>query len=189
MAASLVRAARFFGVESSGVARLSTAHALAMQPRISKLDHQRHPAYLHPGHTALILLRDVGVVDSTLLAAATLVETEDEELRIGLDRVRAVVGEDVAAIVDAVPLPGRADLAERLVVAPENVRLVALAERLDQARHAHMRDADAAWRRALLEEVVRVYLPVAERTHAKLATRFTHWSRAFGNRVETGGDA
>jgi (p)ppGpp synthase/HD superfamily hydrolase len=185
MAANLVREARLFGMKSAGVARLNSAHALAMRPRVAGLENQRHPAYLHPGHTVLILMRDAGVLDSTLLAAAALVESEDEDLRIGLDEIRAVVGDDVAAIVDAVPLPGRAELTERLVVAPEGVRLVALAERLDQARHAHLREADGVWRRALLEEVVRVYLPVAERTHAKLATRFRHWSTAFGRRLGT----
>lgn len=185
MAASLVREARHFGMGSAGAARLNTAHALAMRPRVASLDSQRHPAYLHPGHTVLILMRDAGVVDPTLLAAAALVESEDDDLRIGLDQIRAVVDDDVAAVVAAVPLPGRADLTEALVVVPEGVRLVALAERLDQARHAHMREADGVWRRELLEEVIRVYLPVAERTHAKLAMRFIHWSKAFGRRLAT----
>jgi (p)ppGpp synthase/HD superfamily hydrolase len=184
MAASLVRAARLAGMGSAHVARINTAHALAMGPRVARLDSQRHPAYLHPGHTILILMRDAGVVDPTLLAAAALVESEDGDLRIGLDRIRAVVGDDIASVVEAVPLPGRAELAEELVVAPEGVRLVALAERLDQARHAHLREADRVWKAALLEEVARVYLPVAERTHAKLATRFRHWSKAFGRRLE-----
>jgi (p)ppGpp synthase/HD superfamily hydrolase len=184
MAASLVREARHCGMGSAGAARLNAAHALAMRPRVARLETQRHPAYLHPGHTVLILMRDAGVVDSTLLAAAALVESEDQDLRIDLDQIRAVVGDEVAGVVEAVPLPGRAGLTEKLVVAPEGVRLVALAERLDQARHAHLRDADGAWRRALLDEVVRVYLPVAERTHAKLAMRFSHWSKAFGRRLK-----
>lgn len=188
MAASLVRAGRFFGMTEAGVARLSTAHALAMQPRVVKLDNQRHPAYLHPGHTTLILLQDVGVVDAPFLAAAALLESEDDDLRVGLDSVRAVVGDDVADIVTTVPTPGPADLVERLVTAPEAVRLVALAERLDQARHAHLREADGAWRRALLDEVLQIYLPVAERTHAKLAARFRHWSTAFGRRLKHDGD-
>ena len=49
-----------------------------------------------------------------------------------------------------------------------------------------MREADEAWRRAVHEEAMRVYLPVAERTHPKLAVRFRHWGKAFAKRLERG---
>lgn len=186
MAASLVRAARHYGVAADGIPLLSAAHALAMAPRVATLTNQRHPSYLHPGHTALILLRDAGVVDAVVLAAAALTESEDADLRIPLERIRAEAGDEVADLVNAVPLPGGDELTEALVVASEAVRLVALAERLDHARHAHMREADDAWRRAIHEQAMRVYLPVAERTHAKLAGRFRHWGEAFERRLARG---
>lgn len=189
MAAALARTARQFGVAQDGIVRLSTAHALAMVPRVEALDNQRHPVYLHPGHTALVLLRDVGLRDPVALCASTLTESEDDALRISLELVRREVGMDVADLVAAVPMPRREALAEELVVAPERVRLVALAERLDHLRHAHMRkDVSRSWRRAIHEEAMRVYLPVAERTHAKLAARYRHWGKAFARRLELGLD-
>lgn len=184
MAAALARTARLFGVPGEGIDRLSTAHALAMVPRVAALDNQRHPVYLHPGHTALILLRDVGVRDPVLLCAAALLETEDEGLRVALELVHEEVGPDVADLVAAVPMPRREELAEELVGASESVRLVALAERLDHLRHAHMRKASQAWRRGIHEEAMRVYLPVAERTHEKLASRYRHWGKAFARRLQ-----
>jgi len=187
MASSVARAARSFGVGPPGVALLARAHALAMAPRVRAFGHDdHHPLYLHPGRTVLILLRDVGVTDPVVLAAAALTESEDAELRIGPAEVRGAVGDQVADLVRAVPLPGAETLAEALVTAEEPVRLVALAERLDHARHAHLREADQAWRRTLHDEVGAVYLPVAERTHPRLAQRYRHWWRVFGKRLERG---
>jgi hypothetical protein len=187
MASSVARTARSFGVEAAGVALLSRAHALAMGPRVRALgDDDHHPLYLHPGRTVLILLRDVGVTDPVVLAAAALTESEDVAFRIGLAAVREAAGDAVAELVRAVPLPGGETLAEALVTAEEPVRLVALAERLDHARHGHLREADAAWRRALHDEVGAVYLPVAERTDPRLAQRYRHWWRVFATRLERG---
>ena len=188
MAVNLVRVARQFGLTQEGVTRLSTAHALAMAPRVASLHNQRHPMYLHPGHTVLVLLRDAGVADPVMLCAAALTESEDAELRVGQEPIRTEVGRDVAALVAAVPMPGSEHLAEDLVRATEPVRLVALGERLDHLRHAHLRDADDAWRRAVHEEAMRVYLPVAERTDVGLARRYRHWGRAFARRLERGLD-
>lgn len=187
MAASVARTARSFGVPPDGVARLARAHAQAMAPRIRALGHDdHHPLYLHPGRTVLVLLRDAGVTDADVLAAAALTESEDRAFRIGSEQVREVAGEAVAKLVSGIPLPGSETLAETLVMAGEPVRLVALAERLDHARHAHLRAADAAWRKSLHEEVGAVYLPVAERTHPRLAQRYRHWWRVFGRRLERG---
>jgi (p)ppGpp synthase/HD superfamily hydrolase len=188
MAASVARTARELGLPADGITLLNRAHALAMAPRVARLDNQRDPVYLHPGHTVLVLLRDAEVRDPVTLAAAALTESEDAAFRIADEVVRAEVGEDVAGLVRAVPMPGREELAEELVVAPETVRLVALAERLDHLRHAHMRGAPRTWRREVHEEAMRVYLPVAERTHAKLAARYRHWGRAFSRRLALGLD-
>jgi len=186
MAASVVRAARTLGVGLDGLARISRAHALAMEPRVAALDDDHHPLFLHPGRSLLVLLRDVGCGDVTLLAAAALMESEDASFRVPVASIRAGVGPDVADLVAAAPLSGDEALAERLVTAPEAVRLVALAERLDHLRHAHLRDADGAWRRGIHDEATAVYQPVAHRTHPRLAQRYDHWCRTFARRLQDG---
>ncbi len=186
MAASVARAARSFGVDAPGIGLVGRAHAVAMAPRVRALDDDHHPLYLHPGRTVLILLRDALVTDPVVLAAAAVTESEDVVFRIAGEEVGRSVGEDVARLVAEVPMPDTETLAEALVMADERVRLVALAERLDHARHAHLREADDAWRRALHEQVGAVYLPVAERTHERIAQRYRHWWRAFARRLGDG---
>jgi (p)ppGpp synthase/HD superfamily hydrolase len=186
MAASLVRTARSVGIPPEGIHRLSRAHALAMQPRLAALEDEHHPLFLHPGRTVLVLLRDVSCVDAALLAAAALVESEDAELRVAAPAIRDAFGCEIAELVAAVPTPGTASLAEALVTADERVRLLALAERLDHLRHAHLREADERWRIAAHAEAVAIYGPVAERTHPRLARRYAHWCGAFAKRLERG---
>jgi len=184
MAASVVRTARSLGVPAGGIHDLSRCHALAMQLRLGAFDDDHHPLFLHPGRTVLVLLRDVECLDPTVLSAAALVESEDAVLRVPLEEVRSVAGDAVAGLVASVPMAGSGTLAEDLVTAAEPVRLMALAERLDHLRHAHLRDADVAWRVSSLEEAQAVYLPVAHRTHPRLARRYEHWCRTFARRLE-----
>jgi (p)ppGpp synthase/HD superfamily hydrolase len=183
MASSVVKTARSFGVPPADLPLLQRAHAMAMEPRVAALDDDHHPLYLHPGRTMLVLMRDAGVTDPVLLAAAAVTESEDEAFRIPVSRVRAELGDGVADLVIRVPKPGSERLAEDLVAADERLRLVALAERLDHVRHAHLRDTDDAWRRAAHAEAQAVYLPVAERTHPRLAQRYRHWCRAYGRKL------
>jgi hypothetical protein len=180
MAVSVERAVRAAGLTGEEVDLVGRAYALAMAPRIDALDDDHHPAYLHPGRSVLLLLRDVGPLPGETLAAAAAHETVDEGMRVTAAVLRADLGEGVAGLVASLPLPGDARLAEILVALEEEARLAALAERLDQVRHAHLR-SDVGWR-AAHDEVEAVWLPVAERTHARLADRFRHWHRAFGRR-------
>jgi len=183
MAASVSRAATGRGLNSDEVGLLGRAHALAMEPRIEALDDDHHPAYLHPGRTVLVLLHDVGTVPLDALCAAVLHESEDDGLRVKGDAVRGTLGDAVADLVDALPLPGDERLLERLVTLDEGALLAALAERLDQLRHAHLRE-DRDWWRAIHEEAGSVWVPLAERTHPRLADRYRHWQRTFGRRLE-----
>lgn len=187
MAASLVRAARSLGVAPAAITGVSRAHALAMRRRVEAFDDDHHPLFLHPGRTVLVLLRDVGCVDPLVLSAAALLESEDEPLRVPLREVAEVAGEAVAELVGRVPLAGADDLAEALVTADEEVRLVALAERLDHLRHAHLRDSVEGWREGVLVQAEGVYRPVAHRTHPRLAQRYDHWCRTFARRLGRGG--
>ena len=181
MAMSVVKAARAHGLAPEGLDLLSRAHALAMKPRVDALD-DHHPVYLHPGRSVLVLLRDVGPLPAEVLSSAAVHETEDETLRVPLATVREVLGDEVADIVESLPLPGDERLTERLIILDEGPRLAALAERLDHLRHAHLRE-DRAWWRAIHEETGVAWLPVAERTNARLATRYRHWHRTFGRRL------
>lgn len=184
MARSVVRAARAHGLPPNGIDLLSRAHALAMKPRVDALGDDHHPAYLHPGRSVLVLLRDVGPLPADILASAAVHDTEDDDLRVPMATVRETLGDEVADIVESLPLPGDERLTERLVTLDEGPRLAALAERLDHLRHAHLHeDPDPAWWRAIHEEAGAAWLPVAERTNARLATRYRHWHRTFGRRL------
>jgi len=194
MAASLVRTARSAGVDADGLSLLASAHALAMEPRVARLEDDHHPHYLHPGRTALILLRDAEITDATLLAAGTLVESEVVDLRAESDVIRKRIGSALADTVGGVPLPKACaagasgeerGLVEVLVTAERGVLLVALAERLDQYRHAHLWATESR-AKELLVEGAEVYGPVCERSHPRLAARMRHWERTFRRRLERG---
>ncbi len=170
------------GLRTDDVALVRTALRLAMEPRRERLSDARHPDFLHPGRTVLILSVDASVRDPLALAAGALLESERADLRVGQARIADQIGESLAAWVAAVPLPGDR-LAEDLVTAPRAVCLVALAERLDQCRHARFwLDGDAKAR--ALAEAVGVYGPVALRVDDALARRFSHWSRAFARTLD-----
>jgi len=183
MALSVTNAALGRGMAPSEVEILGRAHALAMEPRLAAIDDDHHPAYLHPGRTVLVLLQDVGTVSVTALCAAAVHESEDRHLRLGSESVRGALGDDVADVVDALPLAGDPRLLERLVTLEPEPLLAALAERLDHLRHAHLRE-DHEWWRVIHEEARCVWVPVAERAHPKLAGRYRHWQRTFGRRLD-----
>lgn len=185
MARSVERAARAAGMGPAEAARVVAAHGLAMAPRIGALADDHHPAYLHPGRTVLVLLRDVGPLEAATLAAAALLETEDGAVRVPHAEVARALGSDLADTVGSLPLPGADDLVEGLLALPPELALASLAERLDHLRHLHLRaDLRAIWG-ARHEEASTVWLPFATRTHPRLAARFEHWSRAFARRLPT----
>jgi (p)ppGpp synthase/HD superfamily hydrolase len=181
MAASLERAARAHRLPEPEIELVGRAFALAMHPRVVALD-EHDPAYLHPGRSVLVLLQDVGPLAGTVLAAAAVHESAEARFRLSIGTVRDELGDDVARLLSSVPLPGDEALAERLVTLDEGARLVALAERLDHLRHAHLRN-DPEWWRALRTEVESAWAPVAERTHPRLADRYRAWLRAMGRRL------
>jgi hypothetical protein len=182
MAASVAKAARRLGIDVEGVELINASHSHAMAPRLAQLDDDHHPAFLHPGRSILILMRDVALTDPVALATAALLESEHATLRADAGSLDCPRAEEVADRVRAVPQPGDPALAERLLRLDEGTLLAALAERLDQLRHAHLsRDLD--WWRGLHEEAMAVWLPMAERGHPRLATRYGHWARSFAKRL------
>jgi hypothetical protein len=183
MAGSVERFARAAALDANGVSLVGRAYALAMAPRRVLDEHD--PAFLHPGRSILVLLQDVGPLPPEVLAAAAVHESEEPRFRLEAVDVRRELGEPVADLVASLPFPDDDDLVERLVTLDEGARLAALAERLDHIRHAHLREDRDRWR-ALRDEVMAVWAPVAERTHARLADRYRAWMRAISRRL---GDA
>ena len=183
MSRSVSSAARAGGFDDVAVAAVERALALAMRPRLRRLEDDHHPAFLHPGRSALVLLRDVGAVDPSVLVVAVLHESADPGLRVAADLLAQAVGPATAAAVGAIPLPGDEQLVERLLSLGSGSSLAALAERIDQLRHLHLReDLAAGWADAY-EEVTRAWLPFAVRTHQQLARRYAHWARTFVKRI------
>lgn len=182
MSTSVVNALRAIGLEDDALDLVRRAHDLAMRPRVDQLESDHHSAYLHPGRSVLILLRDVGHSDAASLAASALLESESESLRVSTRQVESEIGEHVAQVLAEIPAPGDERLVERLIMLPVTSRLAALSERLDQLRHAHLHP-DRAWWAAIHEETTRAWLPVAERTHERVAQRYRHWHRTFARRL------
>lgn len=178
MAARVDRTAVAMGVDRSGRDLIEAAIEAARAPRLAVIDDDHHPDYLHPGRCAVILLDDVGLADPLALAAACVLDTRRSDLEPPDREVTEHVSAAVVAFRSAVPRPGSATLLEDLLASAPEVALVALAERLDQVRHAHMW-GDLEEARAAHQEASEVYLKMAERTHTRLATRYTHWCRAF----------
>ncbi len=183
MARSLDSAARSLGLGSDDRRLLGRACALAMGPRVATLGDDHHPAYLHPGRSVLVILRDVGALPAGALAAAALRETEDTALRVPEGAIRSALPGDVLDAVRAMPSPGDPELLERLVGLPEAVAVASLAERLDHLRHLHLRDDLRDLRAERHAEAEAVWLPFAERVHPGLAVRFAHWARTFARRL------
>ena len=169
------------GVDPSGLRLVGRAYALAMEPRREALEDDHDPDYLHPGRCAVILMDDLDQTDSKVIAAGSLVETERPELAVDPTRIASDLAVDVADLVSRTPRPGSADLAEALVVEDLSVRLIALVERLDQLRHAHLW-ADMERKGRAHREAEGVYLPVARRTHPTLARRYAWWCSMFRRR-------
>jgi hypothetical protein len=180
MARRLLRTAARLGADAAGLDLIRRAFEVGMAPRFSKQLDDHHPDYLHPSRTALILMDDARVADPLVLAAALVTETRDASL--GPDPAAVLQLGPAANVAATVPQPlgDRPELVEALVGAPAEARLVAVAERLDHARHLHLRDREE-WvpYHALTREV---YSPIADRTDPALAGRIAWWCTTFEER-------
>jgi (p)ppGpp synthase/HD superfamily hydrolase len=182
MARRLQRTTALAGLDESGRRGVEAAFRAAMEPRIRLLPDDHHPAYLHPARTVLILLSDLGIRDPAVLAAGALCETLDPHLATPSAAAATAAGPRAAALLRQVPAPASAGerLLESLVTADAAALLVALAERLDHARHLHLRDA--ADHAPLHHQTCAVYLPLAARAHPVLDRRYRWWCRTFAAR-------
>jgi hypothetical protein len=182
MAARLAATAHRAGLDVHGVERVVRLFERVMQHRSSAIPDELDPDHLHPARTALILLDDAGVSTVEPLLAGIALDSRRPELTPGAATLAAWGAAGAAALLAELPAPD-ADEEERreaLVVASDDARLVALAERLDHARHLHLHPR-AEWS-AFHRAAARVELPVAGRTNAMLERRWRRWSDAFARR-------
>ena len=142
---------------------------------------------LHPARTIRVLIADAQCRNAAALAAAAFVDTADPDLVPPFDFVAPHHGRidvyAVRAVLSQVPVPvaGSDDLLERLVTAPADAAVVALAERLDQVRHLHLRP-ELPWEEHYAQ-VREVYFPAAQRLAPGLARRMHRWADAFERRL------
>ncbi len=184
MAGSLAAAVRGVGLGDVEVASVARVFALAMEPRLVSHQNDHHPAYLHPGRSVLVLLHDTRVVDVSVAVVAALHDSVDAAFRVPSERVERELGPAVNKALRTIPLPGSEGLVERLVTLGPGLALAALAERLDHLRHLHLReDLMDSWAECY-DEVLGAWLPFAQRTHPRLATRYGHWARVFVKRIQ-----
>lgn len=173
--------------------RATVAHALGEESALvvagatQRAINVRHaldpegPVYLHPARSVLILVADTGLRDADALAAAALLETHHD--RLAPDPAWAPTAR-TAEILASVPRPAELDadeLREALIAADDGVRLVALAERLDHARH--LRQYPQPEWLAMYEGIRDAYLPVAEWGGGLLGARYRRWATAFARRL------
>jgi hypothetical protein len=176
-----LEAVHHLGWDDAVPVRAAVTAALARRDAQVGDDHD--PRYLHPARTVLILLSDAVCRQPHVLAAAAFVESIDAGLAPDAATLAACAGTAAADLLRAVPLPADGhddELLERLVSAPPEAGLVALAERLDHARHLHLRD-ELPW----LEfhtQIESVYAAAAARLSPALGRRFDRWVEAFGAR-------
>jgi (p)ppGpp synthase/HD superfamily hydrolase len=163
------------------VEKLEWALTTALELRDGKYEDDHHVDLLHPARTALILLDDTGTSDPVLLSAGLLHESLDSATASAVAQSAFLAKhQDVAAVLERMASPldsPMSDLLERLVVLPGPELTVVLAERLDHARHLHLRPS-ALWEDQLrIEEAV--YLPLAARVGGQLGRRYGRWHSAM----------
>ena len=177
MADRLAREAIRAGISDNDADRVRRIFIDVAEARASRLDSREHTDVLHTARTALILLEDADAPD--LLAPAVALDTRDPHLMPGLDGLpldaheRALIDEVIAAVSSDIAL-------EELLAAELPVRLLAVSEALDHARHLHLRPT-SGWRDCH-DRACTVFLPIASRTHPALARRFDWWCNMFRNR-------
>jgi hypothetical protein len=207
----LTKAAADLGAGREGVAYILQAYAGAMRLREGRGLSDEDPDFLHPGRTVLILLEDVAEIDPRVLAVGALTESRRDELRLDSERVERLLAPSQVRMRStlgdlsegtqwwrALPPLGWGDVSseahdrerlrderrlEDLVTAPPPVQRIALAEALDQIRHAHLWSSLEDRRRAVAI-ARRVMHPLATRVDDVLARRYDWWLRRVGPALE-----
>lgn len=183
MGRRLDRTARRLGIDTDGRDLIRRAFGAAMEPRRARIEDDHHPDFLHPARSALILMDDARESDAALLATAILAETRDPTLAPpagAVERISSTVADGLARIPRPGPGPEDRMLLERLLALSPGLARVAAAERLDHARHLHVRDR-GEWA-SYHATTCGVYVPVAGRVHERLGARLDWWCATFRRR-------
>ncbi len=176
----LLDAGRRAGLEDASLERLEASFRLSLDWRARTL-HEEHPDALHPGRVALILLEDAAAGDGELLSAAVLCDRLPPERTPPEASIAATAGPAVIELLRQVPGPMEDELLlEALLALPPRALALALAERLDHARHLHLRPL-REWA-AVHHQTCAVYAPVADRAQHPLARRYRWWCPMFRRR-------
>lgn len=185
MSRRLDRTARRLGVPDDGRRLILDAFSAAMEPRRDRIADDHHPDYLHPARTALILMDDAGESDPAVLAMAILCETRDPSLAAATGVIEGI-SRTVAEGLGGIPRPSHEEepLIESLLALSAGQSRVAVAERLDHARHLHLREREE-WP-PYHATTCAVYAPVAGRVHPTLGERFDWWCSTFRQRLLKG---
>ena len=161
--------------------RGETALDVARAAHLGQTRVEGAPYVVHPVRAALILALEVKVRDPELLSAALLHDVL-EDTYMTADVLELLVGKRVTGIVRVLTTPedaeGKRRYLEALKEAPPEVRLVKLADRLDNVRGLHLVD-ELARQRKYLRETREHFLPLAEATHAYLAAELAVWCERF----------
>ena len=179
MADRLDREAGRAGLDDGAIERLRQVFTQIAETRAHRIGSRENHEVLHTARTALILLEDAGVTSADLLIAAAALDTRAPHFMPDLgmlpltDDERVLITAVRTAVSSEYPI-------EELLAADRPVRLLAVSECLDHARHLHLRP-DVEWQ-AFHETVCSDFLPVARRTHTTLAQRLDWWCNMFRNR-------
>jgi len=180
MAQRLERAAGAAHLESA--ARIGGLFRTVLSRRTTGFDDPHDPDFLHPARTVLMLLEDLRCRDPAVLFAAMLVDSARPDLALPLEDAAPQAGTrgiGIARAVRAGPPPD-SDRLEWLVQLDEEALLVALAERLDHARHLHLRPA-GTWP-DFHRRFAEADLHAASRSDPRLAWRMQWWHDSFARR-------
>jgi len=181
MGRRIERTARRLGIPDDDRADIGRAFRAAAEPRRARIADDHHPDYLHHARTALILMDDCGVADPHTLITALFLESRDPSLAAPPDLIERI-SEDAARSLDRIPVPRTSGdrLLEALLALTPADAMVASAERLDHARHLHLRPREE-WE-GYHTLTCSAYAPVAARTHPRLGERLSWWCSIFQRR-------
>jgi hypothetical protein len=181
MADRLARAAASVEIPTPDINRLLAAFQFGHEQRLRVLDDSHHPQALHGARSALILLEDFALLDPDALALAALYESRFPHLRADRASIEAVAGPRALAMVASLPTDDTGEETLEWLLAAEPAGLaLALAERLDHARHLHL-EPRAHWAPFHHNFLTR-YLPATDRVHPRLARRCRWWTDMFARR-------
>ena len=159
--------------------RVIAAVHMAIAAREADMTDDHDSRYLHAGRTVRVLMADVALRDVNALVVAPLVESIDTHLAVPANALERAVAERLSAV----PRPRLEDddALEQLITTDVTLATVALAERLDHARHLHLRN-DLSWPQ-FHASIRAAWIPAARRISPPLARRFEHWADAFERRL------